>query len=200
MCRFANEPEFHDRLRLRRERSGGSDDRAARLGGSQSYTVAAKAGPDFPNLPAGENGQRVRQMLRAMLEDRFHLRLHTEIRQAKIFELRVARGGFKFPAVAPPVPPAKEGHVGMALGDDGGRMIGRTTTISDMPGALTLFLNRPVIDKTRLKGYYDFEVKWRAPGPASSGLGAEGIGLRVVEAKGSVEYWVMDHVEPPTKN
>jgi uncharacterized protein (TIGR03435 family) len=62
-----------------------------------------------------------------------------------------------------------------------------------------------------LKGYYDFDVKWSAPGPASTGLGAEGIGLllsalqnqfglRVVETKGPVEYWVVDHVEPPTRN
>jgi uncharacterized protein (TIGR03435 family) len=150
-------------------------------------------------------------MPRAMLEDRFHLRLHTEVRKDRIFEFRVAHGGFKFPEVAPPEPPAKEGNIGMALGDDGGRMIGRKSTIAGMTGSLALFLKRPVIDKTGLKGYYDFDVKWSAPGPASTGLGAEGIGLllsalqnrfglRVVETKGPVEYGVVDHVEPPTRN
>jgi uncharacterized protein (TIGR03435 family) len=112
------------------------------------YSVAAKAGPDFPKLTPEENREQVCLMLRAMLEDRFHLRLHTEVRQGRIFELRVAHGGFKFPEVAPPEPPAKEGNIGMALGDDGGRMIGRKSTIAGMTGSLALFLKRPVIDKT----------------------------------------------------
>jgi uncharacterized protein (TIGR03435 family) len=76
------------------------------------YAVVAKADPDFPKLTLDENREQVGLMLRAMLENRFHLRLHTEVRQARIFELRVARGGFKIPGVDPPAPPAKEGNLG----------------------------------------------------------------------------------------
>lgn len=39
-----------------------------------------------------------------------------------------------------------------------------------MATALTIFLQRMVIDQTGLKGYYDFNVLWSAPA-APTGLG-----------------------------
>jgi uncharacterized protein (TIGR03435 family) len=183
---------------------------------SRGFAVSAKPAPDFPALPPAENLEQVRVMMRAMLEDRFHLQLHTEMRQGQVFNLEVARGGFKFKEVDPPVPPAREGPVGAAMGDDGGRMIGNKSTMPGLAKALVIFLKQPVIDQTGLKGYYDFDVKWNAPespdgqrpGPR---LGAEGIGLllttledqfglRMTKAAGPVKYWVVDHVEPPTEN
>lgn len=56
----------------------------------ESYAVAAKAGPDFPTLPPAENYEQMRLMMRAMLADRFHLRLHTETCQEKVLNLEVA--------------------------------------------------------------------------------------------------------------
>ena len=70
--------------------------------------------------------------------------------------------------------------------------------------------------RTGLKGYYDFDVQWSAPKtldgqrPAPQ-FGAEGagllistlqelFGLRLTNATGPVEYWVVDHVEPPADN
>jgi len=183
---------------------------------NQAFAVAAQPPQDFPALPPAENYQQVRLMMRAMLADRFHLKLHTETRQERIFSLEVAKGGFKIKEVGPPVPPAKEGHVNAAMGDSGGRMIGNKSTMEGLATALTLFLKRPVVDQTELKGYYDFDVKWSAPEapdgqPPALGLGADGIGLlistlqnqfglRVTKTTGSVEYWVVDHVEPPTGN
>ena len=44
------------------------------------------------------------------------------------------------------------------------------------------------------------------PGLASKGTGLlistlrERLGLRVTKTLGPVEYWVVDHVEPPTEN
>jgi uncharacterized protein (TIGR03435 family) len=48
---------------------------------SQIFAIAAKPAEDFPRLPPNENREQVRLMLRAMLADRFQLRLHTETRQ-----------------------------------------------------------------------------------------------------------------------
>ena len=178
----------------------------------QSYSVAAKPAAGFPALSAAENREHVRLMMRAMLADRFHLKLHTETRQEQVFHLEVAKGGFKIKEVDPPVPPAKEAPDGAAMGNDGGRMIGNKSTMAGIASALTVFLKRPVIDRTGLKGYYDFDVKWSSPdADATPGLGADGIGLfistlqkqlglRVTKTTGPVEYWVVDHVEPPTDN
>ena len=182
----------------------------------QSYAVAAKPAQGFPALPAAENREQVRLMLRGMLADRFHLRMHTETRQEPVLNLEVAKGGLKIEETDPPVSPAKERPVGAAVGNSGGRMIGNKSTMAGLAAALTIFLKRPVIDRTGLTGYYDFDVKWSAPEaaeglPSSEGLGPEGIGqlisalqnrigVQVRKTTGPVKYWVVDRVEPPTEN
>jgi uncharacterized protein (TIGR03435 family) len=179
----------------------------------QSFAVVAKPAPDFPMLRPAENDKQVRLMMRTMLADRFHLRLHSEIRQEPIFGLTAGRGGLKIPEVDPPVPPAKEGLVNIALGDRGGRMIATKATMAGLARALSLFVQLPVVDQTSLRGYYDFNVGWSAleASERSAGLGAEGVGLlistlqnqfglRLVKTNGPVEYWIVDHIEPPTEN
>ena len=183
---------------------------------SQAYAVSAKPAEGFPALSPVENIEQVRLMMKSMLADRFHLQLHTETRQERIFNLEVAKGGIRLKQVDPPVPPEIEEPVGLAMGDDGGRMIGHKSTVSGIARALTILLPQPVIDQTGLKGYYDFNEKWTAPAPPegqppAAGLGTEGVGLlisalesqfglRLTNATGPVEYWVVDHVEPPAGN
>jgi uncharacterized protein (TIGR03435 family) len=179
---------------------------------NQAYAVAAKPAQGFPALPPAENREQVRLMMRAMLAERFHLQLHTETRQEPIFNLEVAKGGFKIKEVDPPLPPDKEGYVGLQLSDSGGRMLGNKSTIAGIVSALTPWLPGTVVDQTGLKGHYDFDVRWNAPGiPEATGLGADGIallistlqerfGLRLTKTTGPAEYWVVDHIEPPTDN
>jgi uncharacterized protein (TIGR03435 family) len=183
---------------------------------SQAYAVMAKPADGFPMLSPAENREQVRLMLRSTLEDRFHLRLHTETRQERVYNLEVANGSLKIKEVDPPTPPAIATPVGAAMGDSGGRIIGKKSTMASLAGALTIFLKRPVIDRTGLDGYYDFNVHWtavEAPDghPPAAGLGAEGVtlllsnfqdltGLRLTNATGLVEFWVVDHVDPPTAN
>src|SRR5215469_15083651 len=150
---------------------------------SQSYEVWAKPAEGSPTLSPAENREQVRRMLRAMLEDRFHLQLHTETRQGHVGFLEVAKGGFKIKEVDPPVPPEKAGFVNAAMGDEGGRIIGKRSTMSGMAHMLVIFLKRPVIDRTGLTGYHDFDVKWSAPespdGQPARGFGAVGTGLLI---------------------
>jgi uncharacterized protein (TIGR03435 family) len=182
----------------------------------QTYSVAAKPSEDFPALPPGENREQVRLMMRAMLADRFQLRLHSETRQETVLALTVGNGGLKVNEVSAPVPPEKEGPVHAAVGDRNGRMIAHKATMQGLASVLTLFLKRPVIDQTGLRGYYDFDIRWSAPEaagaqPPTPGLGSEGeallisnlqikFGLRLSKTLGQVEYWVVDHIEPPTGN
>ena len=181
----------------------------------RSFAVAAKAAQGSPVLPPSENREQVRLMLRAILAERFHLRLHTEIRKERVLNLTVVKSGLKIPEVDPPVPPAKEGFVNAAMSDRGGRMIGIKSTMAGLAMALVIFLKKPVYDQTGLKGYYDFDVRWSALDPMDTqtpgGFGAEGAGLLIStlrnqfgldlsSAGGEVEYWVVDRVEPPTEN
>jgi uncharacterized protein (TIGR03435 family) len=178
----------------------------------QAYSISAKPAPDFPALPPAENAEQVRLMLRALLADRFHLKLHTENRQEPLYQLEVAKGGLKIQEVAPPVPPATETPIGFAFGNNGGRMIGKKSKITGIARAIEPHLKRPVIDRTGLTGYYDFDISWSAPeASASPNFGPDAIallmsilperlGLRLTRATGPVSYWIVDHVEPPTDN
>ncbi len=182
----------------------------------ESYAVSAKPAEGFPALSDTENEKQVRLMLRAMLADYFHLQLHTEVRQEQTFALEVAKGGLKIKEVDAPVPPDREGYVFAAMGDEGGSINGKKSTMAGMAKMLTIFVKRPITDQTGLKGYYDFDVKWQAPRtsdapPAPAGFGADGVsllistlrdrfGLQLKKTNGPVEYWIVDHVERPPAN
>jgi uncharacterized protein (TIGR03435 family) len=182
----------------------------------QSFSVAAKPTEGFSALPSAENREQVRLMMRAMLADRFHLQVHKETRQKPIFKLEVAKGGIKIREVDPPVPPATEGNVYAVMGDGRVRINGKKSTMAGVAKMLSVALKRPVVDETGLTSYYDLDMKWNdpdAPGgqPRVTGFGAENagllnsilqdeLGLRLTNANGPVEYWVVDHVEPPTAN
>jgi uncharacterized protein (TIGR03435 family) len=180
------------------------------------YAISAVPAQDFAAFNAAENEKQVRLMLRAMLEDRFHLQMHIETRQEEVLCLEVGKGGFRFKEVDPPMPSEKEGQIGVALSNNGGRIRGNKSTISGLADTLSIFLERPMIDRTGLKGYYDFAVSWTAPEgldgqPPTAGLGPDGMallitalkdqfGLQVRKSTGPVKYWVVDHIEPPTGN
>jgi uncharacterized protein (TIGR03435 family) len=179
---------------------------------NRNFSVSASAGSDYPaDLPAGENRERVRAMLRNMLEDRFQLRVRTEIRQEQTYELHTAKQGFQIPAVDPPVPPARAGYVNAAMSDASGRIVATKATMAGMAQMLQVFLRRPVADRTGLTGHYDFDEKWESPNATEGSLGAEGIamlistlrtkfGLELKGAKGPVTHWVVDRIEPPSEN
>jgi uncharacterized protein (TIGR03435 family) len=182
---------------------------------NQSYSVAAKPADGFPALSPRENEEQVRLMMRSMLADRFHLRLHTETRQERIYKLERSKGGVRLKEVDPPEPPAKGAPVGAAMENDGGiRMVANKSTMASLVNALRLLTGRPVVDETGLMGYYDFDVKWSGPGgqaPETQFRGPELVGLlisnlqtqfglRLTKAIGPVDYWVVDHVEQPSGN
>lgn len=187
-----------------------------RWANEQSYTVSAKPADGFPTLSPAENTEQVRLMMRAMLAERFHLKMHTEMRKEPVLQLEVAKGGIKIKEAGPPEPPDKEHPVGAAMGNSGGCVIGKKSTMTSLANALSTLVRQDVVDKTGLKGFYDFDIKWSAPEspdqpPPAPGLGAEGIGLlisalqnqfglRVTKTAGTLEYWVVDHVEQPTEN
>lgn len=100
---------------------------------------------------------------------------------------------------------------------NGGKNImnGWGATLSNLAGMLSPGVGRDIIDKTGLTGLFDYRLEFsrdevRAetnPGEASTPEGSslftaieEQLGLKLVSAKGPVEYVVIDHVERPTDN
>jgi uncharacterized protein (TIGR03435 family) len=120
-------------------------------------------------------------MVQALLEDRFKLKIHREVRQVPVYDLVIAKGGPKMPKVdeatcpkvtreeriallqaGRPLPKEcgaqwwafpREGKPLMSENDDG-------LTLDQFASGLTRVLDRAVIDKTGLKGLYDFHVEF----------------------------------------
>ena len=93
-------------------------------------------------------------------------------------------------------------------------MIAGGLPLSQLASLLSTMVQRVVIDKTGLRGNFDFELKWtpdRTPAgtPASAAPSdpdapsiftalQEQLGLKLESAKNPVEVLVVDHVERPT--
>ena len=203
---------------------------------SDRYTIDAKA--EEPATPEMMRGP----MMQALLEDRFKLKIHQETKDVPVYELTAAPGGPKlkesvegscltFAEVMklPPRPPASgpPGQMpcgGVMLHDGRSRFPG--TTIAGLCQNLSMLLDRDVVDKTGIAGFYDVELdadrvmlppddaapprdpdmpppppQWDRLATAKAYQKAFAkIGLRLEPAKGAGVFLVIDHVERPTEN
>jgi uncharacterized protein (TIGR03435 family) len=175
---------------------------------SEHYDVQAKA-------DAAASVQEMEQpMLRALLEDRFRLRVHREKRELPIYELAVAGGGAKLQR-------SREGSCtdlcGFHLTTDGlnRTLDGKGVTMEMLAGNLSRSYNsslgRNVVDKTGLTGTFDMQLTWTIEplnadpaadlaAPSIRGALQEQLGLRLEAAKGLVDVLVVDHIEKPSAN
>jgi bla regulator protein blaR1 len=182
---------------------------------SALYDIHAKA--------EGNPNEEVMQgpMLQALLEDRFELRTHRETREVPVYALTVAQGGSnltpfqvgtctKMPMKVP-LPALASGQeyckvrIGMRAVDAQGSIEAQGSTLAEFAHMLTLVLDRPVIDKTRIAGTFDIHLEFAA-GAASDPTGAsiltaiQQLGLKLEPTKGLREFLVIDHAERPTEN
>jgi uncharacterized protein (TIGR03435 family) len=193
---------------------------------SNAPGIAEPAGPVAPG--PGEPTRRDR-MLRALLEDRFRLSVHKETRERPVFAL---------------VPARRDGRLGPALKptsvdcatanglDSCGTSVGpgyirvRGVTMAQLATAFSRLsftgssLNRLVVDRSRLEGRYDAELKFTPefipsmppgglpssmPSPDPNGPSIftavqEQLGLKLDPQRGPVEVLVIDRVERPSEN
>jgi uncharacterized protein (TIGR03435 family) len=196
---------------------------------SARYSIDAKSG-------GPQSGAMMRgPMMQALLEERFHLKTHREVREVPVYLMTVDKGGPKFR-------PTKEDS---CKPFDFSEALNFTTlntkpegeqcavpkvlrkgpvTVIDFRGVtLDVFAKdlhpdgRPVIDRTGLMGAFDIHLELETVAPDSSGPAGgaasdplphasdvtairEQLGLRLVPAKGLVEFLVIDHVEKPSEN
>jgi bla regulator protein blaR1 len=163
-------------------------------------------------------------MLRALLEDRFKLKVHRETREMPVFILTLTKGGLKVPLSTtacrtfnpnvPPPPPNADGTPirwcnNVLTGTPDGNMRWRAQNVGmgGVVGALSGALGRAVIDKTGFTGTIDVDVVFSrdgAPGddvpPVLSTVLQDQLGLKIESGKGPVEVLVIDHVERPSEN
>jgi bla regulator protein BlaR1 len=199
---------------------------------SEKYDIDVKL-PDSPveDTPKDAGGigiQHLRLMLQALLADRFQMTLHRQMKDVQVYELVVAEGGPKLQEAKPgdsypngfKGPNGRTGTGMMHMGP--GELIDQGTTLEPLVEQLSWQLGHTVLDKTGLKGNYDFSLRW-TPGQREAGMTKlmgstpvtegtssasseptlftaleEQLGLKLEPQAAPMEILVIDHVEKPT--
>jgi uncharacterized protein (TIGR03435 family) len=176
-------------------------------------------------------------MLQSLLEDRFKLKLHRETTDVPVYALTVAKGGPKLRAFKegscnpydiaarfPPPPPPENPCRNRGTANQGILTIdAQANTLDDFAKFVLGFMDRPVINKTGIKGRFDFHLEYTPddtsspisrgtnsggdPAAASDSSGPsiftalqEQLGLKLAPAKGPGDILVIDSVERPSGN
>lgn len=165
---------------------------------SVRFDVLAKAPPTTPR-------DQLLLMLRSLLNERFHLAMHTERHNFAHYALVVAKNGPKLHEVTRD--PAAGGMT---------YRIGSITHKQCAMQTLALLLSRQmgelVLDETGLKGVYELKLEWtpevsrNVPEPPEHGPSIftaiqEQLGLKLEARKDAVEVLVIDHADQvPVEN
>ncbi len=187
---------------------------------SERYNIEAKTeGTATPTQMEGP-------MLRALLEDRFQLRVRHETKELPIFVLTVAKNEPKLlPSnekecvpIDPGNPPLPSQGKSQAdncgyLGLGRGNLTARQITTADLATAFSMVLGRPVVDKTGLTRRVDARLTFDPAVIANSPDGftdptlpsiftavQEQLGLKLESSKGPVEVLVIERAERPSDN
>ena len=200
---------------------------------SDRFDIVAKAPDGMTTGP-----EQIRPMLRALLADRFKLVTHHETREMAIYSLVLARADGKlgpklsaakvdcearFSAARrggpPPECPAPGQPIECGFMMGGGNMNVGGMPMLELARALSPMVGRIVIDKTGLKGRYDFQLAFApegrgfGPGPAGAEPPPadpntpslftalqEQLGLKLESERGPVDVVIIDRVELPTED
>lgn len=181
------------------------------------YDIEART--DYPN-PTKDD---MRQMVRALLAERFHLTVHPETHDSPVLNLILAKPGRLGPSIAPHAPNDPDctqnkpttffspcGTIAVNPGTPD-KMAGRKITMDDLTEFFPGFLEaRPMVDKTGLTGTFDFTMDFvpeqRAqaqpdqPFPTFLQGLTEQLGLKVTAAHAPVEFYTFDHIDPLQEN
>ncbi|MGH9473588.1 MAG: TIGR03435 family protein [Terriglobales bacterium] len=158
--------------------------------------------------PAAATAAQLRTMFRNLLVRRFHLVLHAETKVVPVFVLTIGKNGPKFH------PSASKQASTIMLGNNA--IIFKNNTMAQLADFLSNLpaINRPVLDKTGLRGEFDFTLNIfgaqsggagdtkRAIGSWTSAIPdiASQLGLKFEPQKSPVTTLVIDHAAKPTPN
>lgn len=171
---------------------------------TERFDITAKA-------PPGTSDSDFLKMYRALLADRFGLRVHTGTKEAPGFALKIAKGGIKLQdagsqPLSEPRPVAQRSNASHIVSAAG-------MTMAALARQIEMRLNVPVVDMTGTPDYFVMNLEFRLPDPNDDAQGGgpdrpvlfaaiqDEAGLRLESMKVPVQTIVVDSVErKPTAN
>jgi uncharacterized protein (TIGR03435 family) len=161
------------------------------------YDVVAMTGKSEKILP-----DELKVLLQKLLADRFRLKVHWETRETSVYALMLDKNGPKFKESVE----VGEPGINTRKEPGGALMKGTREPISILASNLGNQLSRIVVDKTGLRGVYDWTLEWNNDLTAESSRPSlftavrEQLGLRLEAQKGPMETLIIDRVERPSEN
>lgn len=186
---------------------------------SERFDITAKVlGKDLRKLSIEQR----KHMIRPLLADRFQLRFHEVEKDVAVYTLVISKNGSKLRPSKPdgsgPLP--EHSHTLRMMGR--GYVLGLGVPMELITQMLTDQLGRPVIDRTGLKGDFDFALHWTpdeetqsfhdqkvwpqentgrdSDWPTFLTAVNEQLGLRLKGEKGPAGAIAIDHLEEPSAN
>jgi len=149
---------------------------------------------------------RLREMLKALLIDRFQLKVHRETKTGEVYVLEKSGKPLKLrPVEARPKPPA-DGFSGEVEFTGGQWFLFNTSMPQLARFAGTTVLHAPVLDRTGLTGAFDYkepsadEDLHNSPFADNFKRLIPLLGLKLERTTGPVETFIIDHAEKPSAN
>jgi uncharacterized protein (TIGR03435 family) len=211
---------------------------------SERWEIDAKVedslGEQLQKLPRQQQQAQQDLMLRSLLLNRFALQVTRGTKEGTVLALVVAKGGPKLKEVAPPDSHAALGQSSVAAvpGQNSGpgpgqalmmmngssglvTMASNAVPIANLVNQLSAQLGEQVVDRTGLKGTYQYRLQFSAlggvgpdgmplppeaetpPQPAAPSVFTalqEQLGLKLESTKGPVATITIDHIEEPSPN
>jgi uncharacterized protein (TIGR03435 family) len=133
------------------------------------------------------------QMVLQLLRDRFKLAFHRDLREVPGLALTLGKK-------SPELSLAKDGERrGVVWGTT---VVFTKAGMADFARSLSGWLNMPVVDRTGLKGEFDFTLQQDGDRDPADRLrsSVDGLGFRFVDERVKVDYVTIDHAELPDNN
>ena len=165
---------------------------------SLKYDIIARA-----NTRKEMSRAEVAPCVRAMLADRFRLRVRRETREGSVYALVLAKSG---PILTLHTGTSGVTGIGSSSGSGKASIEGSKASMAGLADHLAGKAGRPVIDKTGLTGEYDFRLEWASEQAADSTLPSlftaiqEQLGLKLESTKGPVEMIVDEGASNASEN
>ena len=180
---------------------------------SEKYDIQAKidksAADELQKLSPAQRELERERMLQALLAEHFKLTLHRETKEISVYVLGIDDNGPKLQLAKPgdTYPNGIKGLDGLPagphrVGGQRGQLTVQALSMATVASVLSReFGGRTILDRTGLKGEYDFTLRWTPDENQAVILTAieEQLGLKLETQKVPMEVLVIDHAEQPSK-
>jgi uncharacterized protein (TIGR03435 family) len=164
---------------------------------SERYDIEAKA-------DGNTSRDQMRLMIQGLLTERFRLEMHQEKKDIPVYALVAGKNRTGLQAA----PDRATSGFETARG----RITGQGVSMTELADQLSRMVDRPVINKTGLTGFFDLKLEYSPvesqstapapdlPAPDIFTAVQEQLGLKLEATKTQVDVLVIDHAEKPSEN